>query len=83
MYVYKGNPNNMRQRFNYYGSEHLTTKGKIKKPKKRIFTCIDGVLKGYELALTEPFTMIMNINGEKGRYIQSTTENTLEWEQCK
>lgn len=81
MYVYKGKPSNIKQRFNNYHSAGLTQTGKLRKMKKQKYVCIDGPLKGEELTLTEPQTMVFKINNETGRYIQQNPQGrALTWE---
>jgi len=74
----------MKQRFNNYLSHGLTPTGKLRKMKKQKYLCKDGPLIGEKLALTEPQTMILTINGQKGRYIPVNDQGCLlEWQQCK
>lgn len=58
-YVYKGNPNNMKQQ-------------KTPKPSKRVYKrkykCKDGPLAGNSLWLSDGVTAVMNFMGVKGFY---------------
>lgn len=74
----------MKQRFNNYLSPSLTSTGKLRKMKKQKYLCKDGPLIGEKLSLTEPETMIITINGQKGRYMRVNNQGRLlEWQVCK